>query len=106
MYWQYYVLFFSHARRFAPSLLSFSTFRPVHGATKWIGGHGTTIAGVIVDSGVPWTSVQPHVRAGGVCLVKLRVELMCDIDPALNPFGAKFLLIQGVETLSLHAQRH
>ncbi|KAG8220316.1 pyridoxal phosphate-dependent transferase [Butyriboletus roseoflavus] len=53
----------------------------VHSGTKWIGGHGTTIAGVVIDS-----------------------ELLRDIGPALNPFGA-FLLIQGLETLRLRSQR-
>ncbi|KAG9310590.1 hypothetical protein JVU11DRAFT_9151 [Chiua virens] len=88
----------------------------LHGATKWIGGHGTTIAAVIVDSGKfdrtcngkfpsfifpsqGYRGLQFSPTFGlAAFAVKLRVELMCDIGPALNPFGAKFLLIQGVET--------
>lgn len=95
----------------------------VHSATKWIGGHGTTIAGVVVDSGkFDWTRsgkfpsfTEPSEGYHGLVFsetfgssafaVKLRVELLRDLGPALNPFGA-FLLIQGLETLSLRAQRH
>lgn len=95
----------------------------VHSATKWIGGHGTTIAGVIIDSGkFDWTRsgkfpsfTEPSEGYHGLVFsetfgssafaVKLRVELLRDLGPALNPFGA-FLLIQGLETLSLRAQRH
>ncbi|KIJ19496.1 O-acetylhomoserine aminocarboxypropyltransferase [Paxillus involutus ATCC 200175] len=95
----------------------------LHSATKWIGGHGTTIAGVVIDSGkFDWTRsgkfpsfTSPSEGYHGLIFsdtfgasafaVKLRVELLRDIGPALNPFGA-FLLIQGLETLSLRAQRH
>jgi len=95
----------------------------VHSATKWIGGHGTTIAGVVIDSGKfnwarsgkfpSFTSPSEgyhgmifHDTFGALAFaVKLRVELLRDIGPALNPFAA-FLLIQGIETLSLRAQRH
>ncbi|KAI0259175.1 O-acetylhomoserine ami [Gloeopeniophorella convolvens] len=94
----------------------------VHSATKWIGGHGTTIAGVVIDSGkFDWTSGRfPSFTSpsegyhglkfsetfGNVAFaVKLRVEILRDLGPALNPFGA-FLLLQGLETLSLRAQRH
>ncbi|KIM64449.1 hypothetical protein SCLCIDRAFT_1213281 [Scleroderma citrinum Foug A] len=95
----------------------------LHSATKWIGGHGTTIAGVVIDSGnFDWTRsgkfpsfTEPSDGYHGLVFsetfgksafaVKLRVELLRDIGPALNPFGA-FLLIQGLETLSLRAQRH
>ncbi|KAI6144351.1 Cys/Met metabolism PLP-dependent enzyme-domain-containing protein [Pisolithus tinctorius] len=95
----------------------------VHSATKWIGGHGTTIAGVVIDSGkFDWTRsgkfpsfTEPSESYHGLVFsetfgssafaVKLRVDLMRDLGPALNPFGA-FLLIQGLETLSLRAQRH
>ncbi|KAN0078193.1 O-acetylhomoserine aminocarboxypropyltransferase [Tylopilus felleus] len=95
----------------------------VHSATKWIGGHGTTIAGVVVDSGkFDWTRsgkfpsfTSPSEGYHGLIFsetfgsvafaVKLRVELLRDIGPALNPFGA-FLLIQGLETLSLRGERH
>ncbi|KAH0835645.1 Cys/Met metabolism PLP-dependent enzyme-domain-containing protein [Lanmaoa asiatica] len=95
----------------------------LHSATKWIGGHGTTIAGVVIDSGkFDWTRsgkfpsfTSPSEGYHGLVFsetfgsiafaVKLRVELLRDIGPALNPFGA-FLLLQGLETLSLRGQRH
>jgi O-acetylhomoserine/O-acetylserine sulfhydrylase len=95
----------------------------VHSATKWIGGHGTTIAGVVIDSGkFDWTRsgkfpsfTSPSEGYHGMVFsetfgavafaIKLRVELLRDLGPALNPFAA-FLLIQGIETLSLRAQRH
>ncbi|KAG9312557.1 O-acetylhomoserine ami [Chiua virens] len=95
----------------------------VHSATKWIGGHGTTIAGVVIDSGkFDWSKsgkfpsfTSPSEGYHGLVFtetfgsvafaVKLRVELLRDIGPALNPFAA-FLLIQGLETLSLRSQRH
>lgn len=97
----------------------------VHSATKWIGGHGTTIAGVIVDSGkFPWDQhadkfphlTEPAEAYNGLQYTKvlgnavayityLRTELLRDLGPALNPFGA-FQLIQGLETLSLRAERH
>ncbi|TFK42380.1 Cys/Met metabolism PLP-dependent enzyme-domain-containing protein [Crucibulum laeve] len=95
----------------------------VHSATKWIGGHGTTIAGVIIDSGkFDWTKsgrfpgfTEPSEGYHGLKFsetfgavafaVKVRTELLRDLGPALNPFGA-FLLLQGLETLSLRGQRH
>ncbi|KAG0704105.1 Cys/Met metabolism PLP-dependent enzyme-domain-containing protein [Suillus ampliporus] len=95
----------------------------VHSATKWIGGHGTTIAGVVIDSGkFNWARsgkfpsfTSPSEGYHGMIFsdtfgalafaIKLRVELLRDLGPALNPFAA-FLLIQGLETLSLRAQRH
>ncbi|KAJ8689134.1 Homocysteine/cysteine synthase [Pleurotus ostreatus] len=85
----------------------------VHSATKWIGGHGTTIAGVIVDSGVNGLVFAEGYHGlvfaetfGSVAFaVKVRTELLRDIGPALNPFAA-FLLLQGLETLSLRGQRH
>ncbi|CAE6475207.1 unnamed protein product [Rhizoctonia solani] len=95
----------------------------VHSATKWIGGHGTTIAGVIVDAGkFDWAAsgrfpsfTEPSEGYHGLKFsetfgplafaVKLRVEILRDLGAALNPFGA-FLLLQGLETLSLRAQRH
>ncbi|KAF6756724.1 Cys/Met metabolism PLP-dependent enzyme-domain-containing protein [Ephemerocybe angulata] len=95
----------------------------VHSATKWIGGHGTTIAGVIIDSGkFDWTKsgkfpgfTEPCEAYNGVKFsetfgpaayaVRVRTELLRDIGPALNPFGA-FLILQGLETLSLRVQRH
>ncbi|KAI7882042.1 protein MET17 [Lichtheimia hyalospora FSU 10163] len=93
----------------------------VHSATKWIGGHGTTIAGVIVDSGkFPWnngkfprfTSPSPGYHGlrfwdkfgplAFTCL--MRSEYLRDVGACLNPFGA-FLLLNGLETLSLRVQR-
>ncbi|CAL1702717.1 unnamed protein product [Somion occarium] len=95
----------------------------VHSATKWIGGHGTTIAGVIVDSGkFDWAAsgkfpsfTEPSPGYHGLkfsetfgpsaFIVKARVEVLRDLGSTLNPF-ASFLLLQGVETLSLRAERH
>ncbi|THH14492.1 hypothetical protein EW146_g5835 [Bondarzewia mesenterica] len=94
----------------------------VHSATKWIGGHGTTIGGVIVDSGkFDWTSgrfpsfTEPSEGYHGLefsktfgavaFAVKLRVEILRDLGATQNPFAA-FLLLQGLETLSLRAERH
>jgi len=95
----------------------------VHSATKWIGGHGTTIGGVVVDSGMfDWTKsgkfptfTEPSEGYHGMkfsesfgpiaYIIKLRVEILRDLGPALNPFAA-FMLIQGLETLSLRVQRH
>ena len=91
----------------------------VHSATKWIGGHGTTIGGVIIDSGkFPWAEYpekfpqfsKPSEGYHGLILSEAlgnaafighaRIELLRDLGPALNPFGL-FLLLQGLETLSL-----
>ncbi|RYJ23176.1 O-acetylhomoserine sulfhydrylase [Streptomyces sp. L-9-10] len=96
----------------------------VHSATKFLGGHGTTIGGVVVDGGTfdfgahaerfadfhtPDDSYHglrywPDLGAGAFA-VKLRVQLLRDIGPALSPHSA-FLLLQGVETLSLRVERH
>ncbi|KAI8826252.1 O-acetylhomoserine/O-acetylserine sulfhydrylase [Fimicolochytrium jonesii] len=101
----------------------------VHSATKWIGGHGTVIGGVIIDAGTfPWnngrfpTFTEPSPGYHGLKFwdafgptgalgvnvafgIKVRVEQLRDLGPCQNAFGA-FLLIQGLETLSLRAQRH
>jgi O-acetylhomoserine/O-acetylserine sulfhydrylase len=96
----------------------------VHSATKWIGGHGTTIGGVIVDAGkFDWGKhgarfpqfVEPSEGYHGLkfwdtfgsisFIVRARVEIMRDLGASLNPFGAQQLLL-GVETLSLRAERH
>lgn len=100
----------------------------VASATKWIGGHGTTIGGVIVDSGnFDWGSgkfpafSEPSPGYHGLVFsdtfgvdgpfgniafaIRARVEGLRDIGAALSPFNA-FLLLQGVETLSLRVQRH
>ena len=100
----------------------------VASATKWIGGHGTSIGGVIVDSGkfdwgngrfpafttpAPgyhglnfWEVFGPKGSFGNIAfIIRARVEGLRDFGPALSPFNA-FLLLQGVETLSLRVQRH
>jgi O-acetylhomoserine (thiol)-lyase len=94
----------------------------VHSATKFIGGHGTTIGGAIVDSGkFDWTRgrfpgfTEPdpsyhglkYVEALGplAYILKARVQLLRDVGAALSPFNA-FLLLQGLETLGLRIERH
>ncbi len=94
----------------------------VHSATKWIGGHGTTIGGVIVDSGkFNWnngnfpvfTEPSPGYHGlkfwdafGGISfIIRARVEQLRDLGPCQSPFNA-FLLLQGLETLSLRMERH
>lgn len=94
----------------------------VHSATKFIGGHGTSIGGVIVDSGqFNWDNgkflglVEPDPSYHGVSYVndvgaaayitKARVQLLRDIGPALSPFNAQQFLI-GLETLHLRTERH
>ncbi len=94
----------------------------VHSATKFIGGHGTSIGGVIVDGGTfDWGNgnfpqlSEPDPSYHGInfwkalgniaYIVKVRVQLLRDIGPALSPFNS-FLLIQGLETLHLRLERH
>jgi O-acetylhomoserine (thiol)-lyase len=93
----------------------------VHSATKYLGGHGTAIAGVIVDSGnFDWRSgkfpgfTQPDPSYHGVVFadlgapayaLKARVQLLRDLGSAAAPFNA-FLIAQGLETLSLRIERH
>jgi O-acetylhomoserine (thiol)-lyase len=93
----------------------------VHSATKYLGGHGTAIAGVIVDGGTfDWTSGRfpgftvPDPSYHGVVYAELgapafalkaRVQLLRDLGPAPAPFNA-FLIAQGLETLSLRMERH
>lgn len=94
----------------------------VHSATKYIGGHGTSIGGVIVDSGrFDWSGgkfpelVDPDPSYHGVSytgafgpaayIVKARVQLLRDLGPALSPFNS-FLFLQGLETLPLRMERH
>ncbi|ASO21828.1 O-acetylhomoserine (thiol)-lyase [Actinoalloteichus hoggarensis] len=95
----------------------------VHSATKYLGGHGTTIAGVVVDGGTfdfgagdrfpgfvepdpsyhglkYWEALGP-----GAFAAKLRVQLLRDTGAALAPLNA-FLILQGIETLSLRLERH
>jgi O-acetylhomoserine (thiol)-lyase len=100
----------------------------VHSATKWIGGHGTSIGGVIVDSGkFNWgngkfpifTEPSPGYHGlkfwdvfgsagpfGNIAFaIRARVEGLRDIGPCLSPFNS-FLFLQGLETLSLRVDRH
>jgi len=94
----------------------------VHSATKFIGGHGTSIGGLLVDSGkFNWDNgkfpelVEPDPSYHGVSywktfgpsayIVKARTQLLRDMGPAISPFNA-FLLLQGLETLSLRMDRH
>lgn len=95
----------------------------VHSATKFIGGHGTAIGGVIVDAGnFNWAAndkfpglSKPNPSYHGVVLteavgnlayiIKARVTLLRDTGSALSPFNA-FLFLQGLETLSLRVERH
>ncbi|MBD2524561.1 O-acetylhomoserine aminocarboxypropyltransferase/cysteine synthase family protein [Nostoc sp. FACHB-133] len=100
----------------------------VESATKWIGGHGTSIGGVIVDSGkFDWgngkfplftepapgyhgLNFQEVFGPGGsfgniAFIIRARVEGLRDFGPSLSPFNA-FLLLQGLETLSLRVDRH
>ena len=94
----------------------------VHSATKFIGGHGTSIGGVIVESGrFPWDNghfagmTEPSPGYHGIrfyetfgvygFLMKARVENVRDIGPALSPFNA-FLFLQGLETLHVRMERH
>lgn len=95
----------------------------VHSATKFLGGHGTTLGGIIVDSGkFDWASSEnypaiasPNPSYHGVSFVQaagnaafvtyIRAILLRDTGACISPFAA-FLLLQGVETLSLRIQRH
>ncbi|HEY2302303.1 MAG TPA: bifunctional o-acetylhomoserine/o-acetylserine sulfhydrylase [Acidimicrobiales bacterium] len=95
----------------------------VHSATKFIGGHGTAIGGIIVDGGSfdfgasgrhpSFTEPDPSYHGlkywealgPGSFIAKVRVQGLRDLGPAISPFNA-FLLIQGLETLSLRMERH
>ena len=95
----------------------------VHSATKFIGGHGTSIGGVIVDSGkfdwrrttsspssaspTPATTGSSSTRrsARSSYIIKRRVSLLRDVGAALSPFNS-FLFLQGLETLHLRMERH
>ncbi|KAJ5655650.1 hypothetical protein N7507_007600 [Penicillium longicatenatum] len=96
----------------------------VHSATKWIGGHGTTIGGVVIDSGkFDWGKhsvrfpqfVEPSEGYHGLKFwetfgaaayaIRVRVEILRDLGSALNPFAAQQLIL-GIETLSLRSERH
>ncbi len=95
----------------------------VHSATKFIGGHGTSIGGVIVDGGTfdfsandkfpMFTEPDPSYHGltywpalgKGSYIIKARVQLLRDLGPAITPFNS-FLFLQGLETLSLRMERH
>ena len=95
----------------------------IHSATKFLGGHGTTLGGIIVDSGkFDWAKsgkypqiAEPNPSYHGISFVKavgaaayvtyIRAILLRDTGAAISPFNA-FLLLQGVETLSLRIERH
>jgi O-acetylhomoserine (thiol)-lyase len=98
----------------------------IHSATKWIGGHGLAIGGVVVDAGrFDWTSPaarrrfpefsSPDPSYHGLVyteafgplafIIKLRVQLLRDLGPALSPWNA-FAFLQGLETLPLRIARH
>ncbi|KAI8884626.1 O-acetylhomoserine ami [Backusella circina FSU 941] len=94
----------------------------VHSATKWIGGHGTTIGGVVIDAGkFDWNNgkfpdfTEPSPGYHGLKFwetfgklaftFRLKTESLRDIGACQSPFGS-FLLLQGLETLSLRVQRH
>jgi O-acetylhomoserine (thiol)-lyase len=95
----------------------------IHSATKFLGGHGTSLGGVIVDSGnFDWFGAStfpeltlPDESYHGVIytrdfgkaayITRARVQLLRDMGPAISPFNA-FLIIQGIETLHLRMQRH
>ncbi|HUY51767.1 MAG TPA: bifunctional o-acetylhomoserine/o-acetylserine sulfhydrylase [Streptosporangiaceae bacterium] len=96
----------------------------VHSATKFLGGHGTVIAGIVVDGGTFDFGahadrfadfIEPDPSYGGLrywpalgpgaFAAKLRVQLLRDTGPAISPFSS-FLLLQGLETLSLRIERH
>jgi O-acetylhomoserine (thiol)-lyase len=95
----------------------------IHSATKWIGGHGTAIGGIVVDGGTfDWKAsgrfpdfVEPDPSYHGVSyveavgnlafIIKLRVQVLRDTGGALSPFNS-FLFLQGLETLPLRIERH
>jgi O-acetylhomoserine (thiol)-lyase len=93
----------------------------VHSATKFLGGHGTSIGGIIIDSGkFPWNEkfpaiTQPSPGYHGMVfseafgnlayIIKVRVEGLRDFGPCISPFNS-FLFIQGVETLKFRMEQH
>lgn len=94
----------------------------VHSATKFIGGHGTTMGGVVVENGQfdyrktnrypEFITPNPHYDGlifadieGAAFTTKVRAETLRDLGAAISPFNS-FLLLQGLETLSLRVERH
>lgn len=103
--------------------LDYGANMTVHSVTKWMGGHGNAIGGVVVDGGnFDWgasdkypTITAPYAPFSGINLweefgpaafaTRIRAEAMRDIGPSMAPMNA-FLLLQGIETLSLRMDRH
>src|SRR5271165_2928095 len=93
----------------------------VHSATKFLGGHGTSIGGIIVDSGkFPWSDKYPAITEPSpgyhgmkfaevfgplAYIIKVRVEGLRDFGPCISPFNS-FLFIQGIETLAYRMEAH
>jgi O-acetylhomoserine (thiol)-lyase len=96
----------------------------IHSLTKFIGGHGTSLGGIVVDAGTFDWSASPRFKADFVdpdpsyhglsfaetfgpiaYIIKLRVQGLRDVGPAISPFNS-FLILQGVETLPLRMERH
>ena len=96
----------------------------IHSATKFIGGHGTSIGGIVVEKGgFPWDNgrcpevTEPDPSYHGLkffetfgpmkiaYILKIRTQLLRDLGPAMSPFNA-FLFLQGLETLHLRMERH
>ena len=95
----------------------------IHSVTKWMGGHGTAIGGVVVDAGnFDWgatgkypTITEPYAPFHGINFweefgpsafaTRIRAEAMRDFGPSMAPMNA-FLLLQGIETLSLRMEKH
>lgn len=93
----------------------------VHSATKFLGGHGTSIGGVIVESGkFNWKNgkfkdfIEPDIHYNGIVFgdlggmaftTKIRAQILRDTGACISPFNS-FLLLQGIETLSLRVERH
>ena len=93
----------------------------VHSATKFLGGHGTSIGGIIIDSGkFPWSDKYPAVTQPSpgyhgmvfkdvfgplAWIIKVRVEGLRDFGPCMSPFNS-FLFIQGIETLKYRMEAH
>src|SRR5580692_3220347 len=93
----------------------------VHSATKFLGGHGTSIGGIIVDSGkFPWSDKYPTITKPSpgyhgmvfsevfgplAYIIKVRVEGLRDFGPCISPFNS-FLFIQGIETLPFRMEQH
>ena len=93
----------------------------VHSATKFLGGHGTSIGGIIIDSGkFKWTDKYPTITKPSpgyhgmvfsevfgdlAYIIKVRVEGLRDFGPCISPFNS-FLFIQGIETLKFRMEQH